>query len=66
MKTFFLLAALAIAQLLSAQLRLASFLASDMDLQQQKVNRIWGWANANQLVAVSFKNKTYSAFANSQ
>lgn len=64
MKTFFLLTAMAVTQFLSAQLRLPSFLASDMVLQQQKVNRIWGRADAQQLVTVSFKNKTYSTFAN--
>lgn len=64
MKTFFLLTAMAVTQFLSAQLRLPSFLASDMVLQQQKVNRIWGRADAQQLVTVSFKNKTYTTFAN--
>lgn len=64
MKSFLLAAALTVTQLLSAQLRLPSFLAGDMVLQQQKVNRIWGWADAQQLVAVSFKNKNYSTFAN--
>lgn len=65
MKSFLLLAALAVSQFLCAQLRLPSFIASDMVLQQQKVNRIWGWANAQQLVTVSFQHKTYAAFANS-
>lgn len=65
MRIFSFLIALTVTQFLSAQLRLPSFLANDMVLQQQKVNRIWGWANAQQLVTVTFKNKTYSSFANS-
>jgi sialate O-acetylesterase len=47
----------------AAQLRLPFFLDSHMVLQQQKVNRIWGWADAGQLVTVSVTGKTYQSIA---
>ncbi|MBI5472319.1 MAG: beta galactosidase jelly roll domain-containing protein [Ignavibacteriae bacterium] len=37
-----------------------------MVIQQNKVNRIWGWAKAEQLVTVGFSGKKYSAFADSR
>lgn len=46
------------------QLRLPSFLDSHMVLQQQKVNRIWGWAAPGQLVKVSMAAKQYQSIAN--
>jgi len=65
MRSFFVIAGLVITQLLSAQLRLPSFIADNMVLQQKKVNRIWGWATPQQLVTVEFNKKKYPAFANS-
>lgn len=47
----------------TAQLRLPSFLDSHMVLQQKKVNRIWGWAHAGQMVKVSIKGKDYYSLA---
>lgn len=55
-----------IAQPFCAQLRIPAFLSSRMVLQQQKTNRIWGWANPGQLVQVEFMAKTYPAFADAQ
>jgi sialate O-acetylesterase len=63
MKLFTLSICLILSQSIFAQLRLPSFISSDMVLQQQKVNRIWGWADARQLVTVQFKGKKYNTFA---
>ncbi len=51
---------------LHAQLRLPAFLSDNMVLQQQKYNRIWGWAEPGKLVQVEFQGKTYPAFADKQ
>ena len=51
---------------LQAQLRLPAFLSDNMVLQQQKYNRIWGWAEPGKLVEVAFQGKTYPAFADKQ
>ncbi|MFM8486438.1 MAG: sialate O-acetylesterase, partial [Bacteroidota bacterium] len=51
---------------LHAQLRLPAFLSDNMVLQQQKHNRIWGWAEPGMLVQVAFQGKTYPAFADKQ
>ncbi len=50
----------------TAQLRVSSIIGSNMVLQQKKANRIWGWASANQLVTVNFKEKKYNTFCNPQ
>ena len=50
-------------QILSAQLNLPAFFTDGMVLQQQKTNRVWGWAKPQQLVSVEFKGKTYPAYA---
>ena len=55
-----------VAQPFCAQLRIPAFLSSGMVLQQQKTNRIWGWAGPGQLVQVEFMQKTYPAFADAQ
>ena len=55
-----------IAQPFCAQLRIPAFLSSGMVLQQQKTNRIWGWASPGQFVQVEFMQKTYPAFADAQ
>lgn len=65
MRPILIFAALIFSQMLPAQLRLPSFLSEGMVIQQKKVNRIWGWANADQLITVEFKEKKYSAYANS-
>jgi sialate O-acetylesterase len=51
---------------LQAQLRLPAFLSDNMVLQQQKYNRIWGWAEPGKQVQVEFQGKTYPAFADKQ
>ncbi len=58
---FFLL--LFLSQQAIAQLRLPSFISEGMVLQQQKSNRIWGWATADQQINLLFKGKNYPAFA---
>jgi sialate O-acetylesterase len=63
MRSVFLFACLFLTQLLAAQLRLPAFLSDDMVLQQQKINRLWGWAKAGDLVTVTFKEKTYTSLA---
>lgn len=50
-------------QPLAAQLRLPGFFSSGMVLQQQKTNRIWGWAAPGQFIQVDFMEKKYPAFA---
>jgi sialate O-acetylesterase len=64
MKTVILALTLAFTQLVSAQLKLPSFLSDGMVLQQKKTNRIWGWAKPQQLVTVEFNKKSYPTFAN--
>jgi sialate O-acetylesterase len=64
MKTIVLVLLLAFTQQLTAQLKLPAFFTDGMVLQQKKVNRVWGWAKAQQLVKVNFKEKTYPAYAN--
>lgn len=64
MKIFLLAFALAFSQMLSAQLRLPSFLSDGMVIQQNKANRIWGWSKPQQLVKVEFKGITYNSYAN--
>lgn len=51
---------------LYSQLRLPSFLGSHMVLQQEKTNRIWGWAAPGALVQVQFRQKTYPALSNAR
>jgi sialate O-acetylesterase len=63
MKIRFFVISLFFTQLATAQLRLPSFIADNMVLQQKKVNRIWGWAAAKQLVTVEFNAKKYPAIA---
>ena len=53
-------------QPLAAQLRIPAFFSSGMVLQQQKTNRVWGWAAPGQLVQVEFMGKNYPAFADAQ
>jgi sialate O-acetylesterase len=65
MKSILLFTALIFTQMLPAQLHLPSFLSDGMVLQQKKVNRIWGWAKADQLITVECKEKKYPAYANS-
>jgi len=64
LKKKLLILSLAFTQILSAQLRLPSFISDNMVLQQKKVNRIWGWSKAQQLIKVDFNGKKYPAYAN--
>ena len=66
MKNIFLIISLAFTQLLTAQLRLPSFISDNMVLQQKKVNRIWGWSKPQQLISVDFNDKKYPAYANNK
>jgi sialate O-acetylesterase len=50
----------------SATIKLPSFISDNMILQQNKPNRIWGWADAGKIITISFDGKTYSAIANQQ
>jgi sialate O-acetylesterase len=63
MKKLFLLLVIFNMGFLNAQLRLPALFADNMVLQQNKVNRIWGWADPGQLVQVDFLEKNYPAYA---
>jgi sialate O-acetylesterase len=63
MKKLFLFLVIFNMGFLNAQLRLPALLADNMVLQQNKVNRIWGWADPGQLVQVDFLEKNYPAYA---
>ena len=64
MKTRLLIATLLISAQTFAAIKLPSFLSDNMVLQQQKLNRIWGWANPGKTVQVSFAGQTYFSVAN--
>lgn len=66
MKLVFLFVSLFVAELLPAQLKLPAFFTDNMVLQQQKTNRIWGWAKPNDMVSVTFNKKTYKGLVNEQ
>ncbi len=63
MRSILLFAFLLLSQFALAQLRLPVIFSSGMVLQQEKPIRVWGWADAQQLVTVAFKGKKYKAFA---
>lgn len=65
MRTIAVAICLLFSQALTAQLRLPSFIADNMVLQQKKVARVWGWAAAQQVVTVEFRGKKYASIANS-
>jgi sialate O-acetylesterase len=64
MKPVLFFISLLITELSIAQLQLPSFFADNMVMQQQKTNRIWGWAKPGELVSVEFNKNTYKSFAN--
>jgi len=64
MKPVLFFISLLITELSIAQLKLPSFFSDNMVMQQQKTNRIWGWANPGELVSVEFNKNTYKSFAN--
>ena len=41
---------------------LAALFTDNMILQRDKPNQIWGWADANEEVAISFNGKIYRTF----
>lgn len=62
------LALLLTAASLHAEVKLPALLRSGMVLQRDQNIKIWGWANVNEAVSVTFKDKTYhtKAGANGQ
>ncbi|MFC5282335.1 sialate O-acetylesterase [Pedobacter alpinus] len=46
---------------LRAEVKLPSLVGNGMVLQRDEQIKIWGWANAGEVVKVTFKNKTYTA-----
>jgi sialate O-acetylesterase len=46
----------------SAEVTLAALFTDNMILQRDKPNQIWGWADANEEVAISFNGKIYRTF----
>ncbi|MFZ4057847.1 MAG: sialate O-acetylesterase [Ferruginibacter sp.] len=60
MKNILTLAFLFMVANVSAQLKLPAVFNSNMVLQQQKSNNIWGWAKAGNAVTVQFKGKKYT------
>ena len=45
---------------LKADVKLPSLVSNGMVLQRNEQIKIWGWANAGEVIKVNFKNKTYT------
>lgn len=60
---FAVLLLLFIADDISAQLKLSSIFSDNMVLQQDKPNKVWGWAKPGATVQLSFLGKNYSTKA---
>ncbi len=63
MKKLFFPFMLLITAQLSAQLKLPSFFADNMVLQRDTYNHVWGWAQPDKKVSLSFGGKQYQTYA---
>jgi len=63
MKKVFMLTALLCSAMSYANVRLPKLVGNNMVLQRNAPIRIWGWADKNETITVSFMNKQYKATA---
>ncbi|TKC01536.1 sialate O-acetylesterase [Pedobacter cryotolerans] len=50
----------------TAEIKLPALVSNGMVLQRDQNIKIWGWANVDEQITVTFKNKKYTTKANSQ
>ncbi len=63
-KTLFVIVLFCLSLSTHAQVRLPKVLGDNMVLQRNKPIQLWGWANANEKISVTFKKQTVTTKAN--